>query len=110
MTSPTGVPPIDVYQIGDSYFVMDGNHRVSVARQMGATYIEAYVTECRTRVPLSPDDDPNDLIVKAEYADFLENTKLDQIRPEVDLQVTTPGQYWELETHIEAHRFFDGPR
>jgi hypothetical protein len=26
------LPPIDVFQVGDVYFVQDGNHRVSVAR------------------------------------------------------------------------------
>jgi nucleotide-binding universal stress UspA family protein len=99
------LPPIEVYQIGEAYFVNDGNHRVSVARQLGLTHIEAYVTECRTVVPLTPDDQLDDLIVKAEYADFLEKSHLKEIRPKADLQVTVPGQYWELETHIEAHRF-----
>ncbi|NIP41417.1 MAG: universal stress protein, partial [Aliifodinibius sp.] len=35
-SSLKGLPPIDVYQIGDVYFVLDGNHRVSVARELGA--------------------------------------------------------------------------
>jgi|ADGO01.1.fsa_nt_gi ParB-like nuclease domain. len=47
-------PPIDVYQIGDAYFVVDGNHRVSVARQNGAKTIQAYVTPFHTRVPPHP--------------------------------------------------------
>ena len=32
MEDPTGLPPIDVFKVGDVYFVADGNHRVSVAR------------------------------------------------------------------------------
>src|SRR5262249_47609074 len=36
MESPTGVPPIELYRIGDAYFVLDGNHRVSVLRRIGA--------------------------------------------------------------------------
>jgi hypothetical protein len=32
------VPPIEVYQIGDVYFVRDGNHRVSVAKANGLTH------------------------------------------------------------------------
>jgi nucleotide-binding universal stress UspA family protein len=103
-----GLPAIDVYQIGEVYFVLDGNHRVSVARQLGATHIQAYVTEVRTRVPLSPDVQPDDLILKAEYADFLEHTCLDEIRPEADLSVTAPGRYRVLEEHIEVHRYFMG--
>jgi nucleotide-binding universal stress UspA family protein len=108
VTSMAGVPPIEVYRVGDAYFVRDGNHRVSVARQLGATQIQAYVTAVETRVPFSPDVEPDDLIVKAEYAEFLERTKIDEIRPEADLRVTVPGQYEVLEEHIGVHRHFLG--
>jgi nucleotide-binding universal stress UspA family protein len=107
-TGLVGLDPIEVYQIGDVYFVKDGNHRVSVARQLGATHIQAYVTEIRTRVPLTPDVKPDDLILKAEYADFLEKTRLDEYRPQSDLSVTVPGQYPILLEHIDMHRYFMG--
>lgn len=42
------IPPIDVFQIGDYYFVQDGHHRVSVARSMGEKVIEARVTAIDT--------------------------------------------------------------
>ena len=103
-----GLPPIDVYKIGDVYFVQDGNHRVSVARQLGAKTIQGIVTEVQTRVPLSPDTRPDDLIVKAEYARFLERTHLDELRPQADLSVTVPGQYPILEEHIAVHRYYLG--
>jgi nucleotide-binding universal stress UspA family protein len=102
--SMVGLPPIEVYQVGQVYFVLDGNHRVSVARQMGATYIQAYVTEVRTVVPLTPDMQPDELIVKARYAHFLEQTGLDKLRPGVDLSVTALGQYRLLEEQIEQHQ------
>ena len=70
MKKSTGLPPIEVYQIDQAYFVVDGNHRVSVARRQGAETIEAFVTVCHTKVPLGPDVKPDDLIVKAEYADY----------------------------------------
>jgi nucleotide-binding universal stress UspA family protein len=107
-TSLTGLPPIDVYKIGDAYFVQDGNHRVSVARQLGAPTIQAYVTEVRTRVPLTADTTPDELILKAEYAEFLEQTHLDELRPEADLNVTIPGQYPKLIEHIAVHQYFMG--
>ena len=103
-----GLPPIEVYQIGEAYFVSDGNHRVSVARRLGATHIQAYVTEVQSRVPLTPDVRAEDLILKAEYAVFLERSRLDEQRPQVDLSVTAPGQYAALETHIAVHRYFMG--
>jgi nucleotide-binding universal stress UspA family protein len=108
MTDMTGLPPVEVYQIGKAYFVMDGNHRVSVAKQLGATHVEAYVTELHTKVPLSPDVQPQDLIVKAEYAEFLEHTRLDELRPNADLSMSLPGKYQELEEHISVHRYFMG--
>jgi nucleotide-binding universal stress UspA family protein len=99
-----GFPPIEVYKLGANYFVLDGNHRVSVARQLGADTIQAYVTEVQSRVPLSPDVEPDELIIKARYAQFLDRTGLDQTRPGLDLLVTAPGQYRRLEEQIEAHR------
>lgn len=103
-----GVPPISVYQIGEVYFVRDGNHRVSIAQQMGNKTIEAYVTEVKTPVPLEPNDQPDDLILKAEYADFLAQTGLDVSRPQVNLSLTSPGRYPLFLEHIAVHRYFMG--
>ena len=103
-----GLPPIEVYRIGEAYFVLDGNHRVSAARQLDLTHIAAYVTEVHTRVPFSPDIQPDDLIIKAEYVEFLERTQLDELRSGADLSVTAPGQYRVLEEHIAVHRYFMG--
>lgn len=108
MTGLAGLPPIEVYQIDQAYFVLDGNHRVSVARRLGATHIQAYVTEVESSVPLSPDVRPDELILKAEYADFLSRTQLDRLCPEADLSVSIPGQYQKLEEHISVHRYFMG--
>ncbi len=99
-----GVSPIEVYQLGDVYFVLDGNHRVSVARQLGAETIQAYVTQVHSRVPLSADVHPDELIIKTRYARFLDATALDQSRPGLNLLVTAPGQYRKLEEQIEAFR------
>ncbi len=100
------LPPIEVYQVGQIYFVLDGNHRVSIARQQGLDTIYAYVTEVRTRVPLGSNVQPDELIIKAEYANFLEFTHLDQLRPGADLVVSVPGQYPHLENLIEVYRYF----
>jgi len=99
-----GLPPIEVYKVGETYFVIDGNHRVSVARHLGFKTIEAYVTEIETRVPLPPNAQPDDIILRARYIAFLEKTGLDKLRPDANLTVTVPGQYRVLEQHIELHR------
>jgi len=102
ITDMKGISPIEVYQLGDAYFVIDGNHRVSVARQLGSETISAQVTEVEIRVPLTADDDPDELICKARYADFLEKTNLDKLRPGADLLMTFSGHYQVLLDQIEA--------
>ncbi len=99
------LPPIDVYKIGDSYFVLDGNHRVSLARLQNLDFLDANVIEVRTRAPMPPGAKPDDLIIAAELAAFLAHTRLDILRPAADLQVSVPGQYRHLESHVEAYRF-----
>jgi nucleotide-binding universal stress UspA family protein len=103
-----GLPPIEVYQIGEVYFVQDGNHRVSVAREMGAKFIQAYVTEVHSLVQITPDIQPDELILKAEYSQFLGQSRLNQLRPEADLSVSIPGQYPVLLEHIDVHHYFMG--
>ena len=103
-----GLPPISVYQISQVYFVLDGNHRVSIARQLGNETIEAYVTEVQTAVPLTPEIQPNELIIKAKYADFLAETNLAVLRPEADLTLTAAGKYPLLLEYIEVHAYFMG--
>src|SRR2546423_3672473 len=44
------LPPVDLVRIGQIYFVRDGHHRISVARALGRTDIDAYITEVVTRV------------------------------------------------------------
>ena len=39
------LPAVKLFKVGERYFVEDGNHRVSVARQRGAQIIDAEVTE-----------------------------------------------------------------
>ena len=102
------LPPIDVYQLGDVYFVRDGNHRVSVARANGATHIEANVTEIPLKAPLRPDMDVDQIILAAEKADFLDRTGLDELRPAANIEFTAPGRYAELLEHIEVHRWYMG--
>ncbi len=45
------LPPVSLYKIGDTYFVLDGHHRVSVSRYHDVPTVEAAVTEFRSRTP-----------------------------------------------------------
>jgi nucleotide-binding universal stress UspA family protein len=105
MVEGVGLPPIEVYKVGEAYFVIDGNHRVSIARQEGFDRIQAHVIEVQTKIPLTPSVQPDDLIIKAEYADFLDVTRIMDLRPNVDLSVTIPGQYEKLMQQIYTQQY-----
>jgi len=96
MENGAGLPPIEVYKVGEVYFVVDGNHRVSIAKQEKFTTIEARVIEFKTDIKLTSDVQPDDLIIKAEYAEFLDTTRIMDLRPNVDLSMTVLGQYEKL--------------
>jgi hypothetical protein len=105
------LPPVQLYQVGDVYFVRDGHHRVSVARQTGQAYIDAEVIEMQTRAPLTADIkrlDPSNLQALGEYASFLEKTQLDKLRPDVNIAFSQPGGYARLLEHIVVHQYFLG--
>jgi hypothetical protein len=39
------LPPIDLFQVGDEYYVADGHNRVAAARRAGALEIDASITQ-----------------------------------------------------------------
>ena len=110
LQSQAQLPPIDLFKVGDLYFVRDGNHRVSVARVLRYPTIRARVVEIPVRVSLDPKMSPDDLILRAEYADFLIKTELDRRCPEQRIDLTRPGGYHSLLQHIEVHQFYMGLR
>lgn len=102
------IPPIDVYKLGDVYFVRDGNHRVSVARANGSDAIEANVTEIPLKAPITPNMNVDDIILAVEEADFLERTDLPALRPDASIKFTAPGRYAQVLDHIDVHRWYLG--
>lgn len=101
------LPPIQVYKVGELYFVKDGNHRVSVARRQGQKYIDAHVIELHVTVPPEESDTLRDLIIKGEYARFLKETNLDRVVPgHREILFTTPGRYDRLLEHIRTRQYF----
>lgn len=100
------LPAIELYKLGDIYFVKDGHHRVSVARLQGQVDIDAVITELIVDVPLSASLSVRDLLLKEEYSDFLSWTALADLRPEQRLEFSEPGGYLALVQHINAHRYY----
>jgi hypothetical protein len=98
------MPPIELVRIGEIYFVRDGHHRVSVARALGRTDIDAYVTEVVTRVGAERAITPADLPFKSHERVFFERVPLpEDARREILL--SDPWDYAQLAQHVEAWGF-----
>ena len=102
------LPPVVLYKVGQVYFVVDGHHRVSVAREQNQEFIDAEVRECATRVNITPDIKLEDLEILEDKVHFLERTALDYLRPGANIKLTVPDGFERILEHIAVHRYFMG--
>jgi hypothetical protein len=103
------LPPVLLYKVGNVYFVVDGHHRVSVAREQGQMFIEAEIRECATKVNVTIDNlRPEDLEILSEKVDFIERTGLDRIRPGSNIKMSIPDGFDRMLEHIAVHHYFMG--
>lgn len=102
------LPAVDLYKMGEVYFVRDGNHRISVARLLGQDFIDAFVTEIDIPVPLTADTNVDDLVKTEQYARFIERTNLLKLHPDLRFDTSYPDQYGKLIEHIDVHRWYLG--
>lgn len=103
------LPPIKLYEISGSYFVRDGNHRVSVAKLQGVRSIDAEVIRLDTEIPLSPGMTQTEMkkaIIKYEKDHIFSNTDLKSIISFEELTFTAPGRFYEVLRHIQGHKYF----
>jgi len=92
--------PVDLYQIKDQYFVVDGNHRIAVAKERGFEEISARVVE------FLPSAGTRANALYRERAEFVDATGL-----KAAIELTEIGQYRALLAQIERHRaFLEGER
>ncbi len=99
-----GMPPIDVYRIGELHFVRDGHHRVSVARARGDRVIEANVTEVLTQIGAEREIRLRDLPLKSHQRLFYERVPLAPAqRACIDLK--DEWRYAALAESVEAWGF-----
>ena len=98
-------PPIIVYRVGDSYFVVDGHHRVAVARQKRIDYIDAEVTELRARFPIPEGLDIGKMILADQQQLFMEESGLERACPEASIVLSQPHGYLELLEMVKVHAY-----
>lgn len=103
-TFPRGdFPPIVVYEVEGSFFVVDGHHRVAVARQRGVEFIDAEITRLETKQPLPEDADVGALILAEQERRFMEESGLARARPGAEIRCSRPDGYAELLELLKVH-------
>jgi hypothetical protein len=98
------LPPVDLYRIGETHFVRDGHHRVSVACALGFREIDAYVTEVTTRVGVDRPITLADLPLKSHERVFYERVPLPQ-EAQGEIRFTDLWDYAVLAESVEAWGF-----
>jgi hypothetical protein len=98
-------PPIVAVKLGETYFVIDGHHRVALARRAGGTMIDADVTELVARVPLAAGADMLEVVLRELEQIFLEDSGLADARPGVRVAVSRPAHYLELLENVQVHGY-----
>jgi hypothetical protein len=98
-------PPIVTVKLGETYFVVDGHHRVALARRSGAESIDADVTELIARVPLPAGADMLEVVLRELERIFLEDSGLAEARPGERIAVSRPAHYLELLENIQVHGY-----
>ncbi len=56
LNETTGWAPVELVQVGNLYFILDGHHRISVARDSGMAALEANVTAYSLPVDFDAED------------------------------------------------------
>ena len=91
------LPPVKLYQIKDDYYIMDGNHRIAAAKELGHDEILAHIVE------FIPSANTLQNILFRERAEFADRTELTR-----EIELTEVGQYAMLLNQISAHQEFLG--
>ena len=98
------MPPIDVFRIGELHFVQDGHHRVSVARALGDTHVDAHVTEVLTQVAPDRGLVLKDLPLKRHERVFGERVPL-PAAARAQIVLSDEWRYAQLATLVESWGF-----
>lgn len=103
------LPPIKVYELGGLYFVRDGNHRVSVAKSLGITSMDAEVISLQTEIKLKPVSSWASMlkqIISFEKRNFYFETNFGDITDYWTLDFSSAGQYEIILNHINTHKYY----
>lgn len=105
-TFPDGdFPPIEVYQVDHTYYVIDGHHRVGLSKARKVEFIDAEITELHSSFELEPGIDIADIIHLQQKQLFLQQSGLGLVRPQARLEVSRPVGYVQLLENVEVYGY-----
>lgn len=87
------LPPVQLCQIKDKYYVEDGNHRIAAAKALGHDEILAHIVE------FIPSGNRLEDLLYRQRAEFYDQTQL-----AADITLTEVGQYAHLLNQIAKHQ------
>ena len=93
MRQGRSLDPVRLYEIKDEFFVLDGNHRIAAAKELGHDEILAHIVE------FIPSKNTLQNILYRERAEFSDRTQLP-----VEINLTEVSQYAYLLEQISEHQ------
>ena len=87
------MPPVKLYQIKNDFYILDGNHRIAAAKELGHDEILAHIVE------FIPSQKNLQNVLYRERADFADRTNLPG-----EINLTEIGQYDLLAVQIQEHQ------
>ena len=95
MREGKSLPPVKLYKIKDEYYVLDGNHRIAAAKELGRSDIMSKIVE------FIPSSNTLENIIYREKSEFAEQTGLTH-----PIDISEVGQFPNLLDQVENHRTF----
>ena len=99
------LPAIEVFEVGGTYFVEDGHHRVALAMEREAEFIDAHVVRVDTNYEVSPDVDVCRLVHTEQQRELLADSGLDLLRPRISIEFTLLDGYTQTSDIIKAYGY-----
>ncbi len=91
------IPPVSLYQIKNNYYIVDGHHRITAARNLKQSHIRANILE------LLPTQDTKENRLYMEKIDFRDKVGITRAP-----DLTEPGQTEYLLQQVTRHQTFLG--
>ncbi|NNC92351.1 MAG: ParB N-terminal domain-containing protein [Acidimicrobiia bacterium] len=105
-TFPDGdFPAIEVYKVDQTYYVIDGHHRVGISKVRKVEFIDAEITELHSPFELEPDVDIAAIIHLQQKQLFLQQSGLGLVRPDPRIECSRPVGYVQLLENLEVYGY-----